>query len=106
MAGRPSKSRNTIETWLQYLKPCYTPPVPHFFYLARCKDGSLYAGTCVDIEKREAKHNDGTGAKYTRSRLPIKIIYTEEFKTLSEARKREAEVKKWKKEKKEALPKS
>lgn len=75
----------------------------HFFYLARCADGSLYAGTCIDIAAREAKHNDGTGSKYTRSRLPIKIIYHEAFETLSDARKREAEVKTWSKQKKESL---
>lgn len=77
--------------------------MPHFFYLARCNDGSLYAGTCIDAAEREAKHNDGTGAKYTRSRLPVKIMYTEAFETLSEARKREAEVKKWNKKLKENL---
>ncbi len=77
--------------------------MPHSFYLARCSDGSLYAGTCIDIREREAKHNDGTGAKYTRSRLPIKIIYHEEFATLSEARSREAMVKRLSKQEKEAL---
>jgi len=77
--------------------------VPHYFYLARCADDSLYAGTAIDIQEREAKHNDGTGAKYTRSRGPVKIVYSEEFETLSEARKREAEVKKWPKLKKESL---
>jgi len=80
--------------------------VPHFFYLARCSDGSLYAGTCIDPEGREAKHNDGTGAKYTRSRRPVKIIYTEKFRTLSKARKREAEVKRWSRERKEVLAKT
>lgn len=77
--------------------------MPHYFYLARCKDASLYSGTCIDPEEREAKHNDGTGAKYTRSRRPVTIVYTEEFATLGEARKREAEVKKWQKIRKEAL---
>ena len=75
----------------------------HFFYLARCSDGSLYAGTCVNIREREQTHNEGRGAKYTRSRLPIAIIYSETFATLSEARKREAEVKRWNKRQKEAL---
>lgn len=77
--------------------------MPHFFYLARCADGSLYAGTCMDLAEREAKHNEGNGAKYTRSRLPVKIIYHKDFATLSEARKREAEVKKWNKMDKETL---
>lgn len=75
----------------------------HFFYLARCGDGSLYAGTCLDLEERERKHNEGTGAKYTRGRGPVRIVYHEEFPTLSEARRREAEVKKWPKERKEEL---
>lgn len=75
----------------------------HYFYLARCRDGSLYAGTCTDLQAREAKHNDGTGAKYTRSRKPVRIIYHETFATLSEARRREAEVKKFSKECKEQL---
>jgi putative endonuclease len=81
----------------------YTLTVTHYFYLARCSDNSLYAGTCIDVLEREKKHNEGKGAKYTRSRLPVQIIYTESFETLSEARKREAEVKKWSKEKKEVL---
>ena len=75
----------------------------HFFYLARCADGSLYAGTCLNLQEREAKHNDGTGAKYTRSRRPVKIIYHEKFATLGEARQREGEVKRWKKCEKEKL---
>jgi putative endonuclease len=73
----------------------------HFFYLARCSDSSLYAGTCVNLKDREAKHNAGTGAKYTRSRLPVVIIYSEECATRSEALKREALVKTWTKKAKE-----
>lgn len=78
----------------------------HHFYLARCSDRSLYCGTCIDLLEREEKHNSGKGAKYTRSRRPIKIIYHEEYKTLTEARKREAEVKKWSKAEKEDLASS
>ena len=75
----------------------------HFFYLARCADESLYAGTCVDLDARLEKHNAGTGAKYTRSRRPVRIVYFEEFPTISEARRREAEVKQWSKSEKEQL---
>jgi putative endonuclease len=75
----------------------------HYFYLARCSDGSLYAGTCLDLKSREAKHNDGTGAKYTRSRRPVAIIHHERFKTLSAARKREAQVKRFSRADKESL---
>jgi predicted GIY-YIG superfamily endonuclease len=77
--------------------------VTHFFYLARCADGSLYAGTCLDLAEREAKHNDGTGAKYTRSRRPVTIVYHEELPTLSAVRKREAAVKKLTRDAKERL---
>ncbi len=103
---RPNLARTLTETRsVEGLCIAILWTVPHFFYLARCADHALYAGTCVDIEDREQKHNDGKGAKYTRSRRPVKIIYFETFQTLSEARKREAEVKKWKKGEKEALVK-
>jgi len=75
----------------------------HYFYLARCSDGTLYAGSCVDVAAREARHNAGMGARYTRSRRPVGVVYREEFATLSEARRREAEVKKWRKAEKERL---
>ncbi len=78
----------------------------HYFYLARCADGSLYAGYCTDLSAREAMHNSGRGAKYTRSRLPVRIVYHEAFAARSDALKREAEVKKWRKERKEALVRS
>lgn len=77
--------------------------MPHYFYLARCNDGSLYAGTCIDLKERETKHNAGIGAKYTRSRRPVTIIYHEEFSTLGEARSREMNVKKMKRKDKQAL---
>lgn len=75
----------------------------HYFYLARCSDGSLYSGYCKDLKVREEMHNAGKGAKYTRAHLPVKIVYSEEFATLSEALKREAQVKKFPKLQKEEL---
>jgi len=74
-----------------------------FAYIARCSDNSLYTGYTTNIEKREAKHNKGDGAKYTRSRRPIKIIYFEEYNTRAEAMKREREIKKFSKKRKEQL---
>ncbi len=83
---------------------CHTDMIQSsFFYFARCSDGSLYAGSCVDVGAREKMHNDGKGAKYTRSRLPVKIIYTEEFADRSDALRREALVKTWTKAQKEQL---
>jgi putative endonuclease len=79
--------------------------VPHHFYLARCSDGSLYAGSCKDLQDREAVHNEGKGAKYTRSRLPVRFVYHETFATRSEAMSREAVIKRWPKKKKEELVK-
>lgn len=77
--------------------------MPYYFYLARCNNTSLYAGSCIDVKKREAAHNKGDGAKYTRAKRPVKIIYTEQFFVLIEARRREAQVKGWTKMKKEKL---
>lgn len=77
--------------------------MPFYFYLARCSDDSLYSGSCLDLKAREAKHNEGKGAKYTRSRRPVEIIYHEEFATLAEARRREASVKNLQKSEKENL---
>lgn len=79
------------------------PGMPHYFYLARCCGGSLYAGSCMDLLGRERLHNEGKGAKYTRSHRPIRFVYHERFQTLSAARKREAQVKTWTKAEKENL---
>ena len=75
----------------------------YYFYLALCSDGSLYAGTCVNLADREEKHNSGKGAKYTRGRAPVRFVYHEIFPTLSEACRREAEVKRWPRSKKDRL---
>ncbi len=75
----------------------------YYAYLARCSDGTLYAGYTNDLKEREAKHNQGAGARYTRARTPIKIIYSEEFETKPEAMRREYEFKKLKKDDKEKL---
>ena len=74
-----------------------------YLYLARCSDGSLYTGSCSDISAREQRHNAGTGALYTRKRRPISIVYHEQFSSLLEARRREAQIKRWSRKKKERL---
>jgi putative endonuclease len=74
-----------------------------FTYIARCADKSLYTGYCANLTDRENTHNLGKGAKYTRGRLPLKIIYSEEFETKSQAMKREAQIKKLKRLDKEKL---
>lgn len=65
----------------------------NYVYIIRCRDDSLYTGWTTDVEKRIAAHNAGRGAKYTRSRCPVRLVYLEIFSTKSEALKREAAIK-------------
>lgn len=69
-------------------------------YLLKCGDGSLYTGITTDLEARVQKHSEGKGAAYTRSHLPVTLMWHEVVASESIARKREAEIKKWKREKK------
>lgn len=75
----------------------------NYAYLVRCSDNSLYAGWTNDIEKRIKAHNNGTGAKYTKPRRPVTLVYLEVFDTKSGAMKREAELKKLSHRQKEEL---
>ena len=76
----------------------------HFVYILSCSDGSLYIGSTNNLLKRLHAHNSlKSGAHYTKIRRPVELVYSEEFKTLSEARKREAELKGWRREKKTEL---
>ena len=62
--------------------------------MVQCSDGTLYTGWTNDLKKRLKTHNAGKGARYTRGRLPVKLVYYEVFATKSEAMKREAQIKK------------
>jgi putative endonuclease len=64
-----------------------------YIYIVICKDNSLYTGITTDIDKRIATHNSGKGAKYTRGRGPVKLVYSEKHLGKSEASKREAQIK-------------
>ena len=64
-----------------------------YLYILRCRDNTLYTGITVDVEKRFAAHSAGRGAKYTRGRGPLELVYREECGTHSQALKREWEVK-------------
>lgn len=63
-------------------------------YLLECSDGSLYCGIAKNLQKRLAQHNAGKASKYTRSRLPAKVVYCENAKNKSSAMRREIEIKK------------
>ena len=65
----------------------------HYVYLVRCADSTLYCGWTTDLEKRVRAHNSGKGAKYTRSRRPVKLVYAEEFAEKQEALSREWHLK-------------
>jgi putative endonuclease len=76
---------------------------PTYTYILRCADGSLYTGWTTDLEGRLRAHNSGKGAKYTRSRLPVEIVYFETFETKSEAMSREWHLKRLSRAEKLAL---
>lgn len=63
--------------------------------MVRCKDNTIYSGYAVNPYKREEVHNSGKGAKYTRARLPVKLVYFEEFDDKKDALRREREFKKY-----------
>lgn len=72
----------------------------NYTYILRCADNTLYCGWTNDLERRLKIHNEGKGAKYTRSRLPVTLIYYEEFETSVEAQRREYQIKKLSRKKK------
>jgi putative endonuclease len=68
--------------------------MPFFVYILECSDNTLYTGSTHDLQKRLHDHNaTGAGAKYTRGRRPVKLVYTRKCTTLARARKIEAEIK-------------
>lgn len=74
-----------------------------FVYMLRCKDGSLYTGWTNDLDHRLAMHNSGRGAKYTRGRGPLELVYSEELPDKEAALRRECAIKKLRREQKLAL---
>jgi len=75
----------------------------NYTYMLRCGDGSLYTGWTNDLEKRFAAHSAGKGGKYTRSRLPVELVYHEEHDTKEAAMRREWEIKQLTRQQKLAL---
>lgn len=78
-------------------KPCW------WVYLLRCADGSLYGGATNRLEERVARHNEGKGAAYTRSRLPVELVWSEPAADRSAALRREAAIKRLRRQEKLAL---
>lgn len=77
---------------------------PWFVYMLRCSDNTLYTGITIDVFRREQEHNNSNlGAKYTRTRQPVNVVYQETQPSRSEAAKREHAIKKMTKAKKEKM---
>lgn len=72
-------------------------------YIVRCADGSLYTGASNNVDRRVKQHNSGRGAKYTRSRLPVVLVWSEEHPDCGAALRRESQIKALSKERREAL---
>jgi predicted GIY-YIG superfamily endonuclease len=75
----------------------------YYVYILRCADGTLYTGTTNDVERRAAVHNAGRGAKYTKPRLPVTVVYREETADKGAALRRELEIKRLSRAEKLAL---
>ena len=75
----------------------------NYTYIVKCSDGSLYTGWTTDVTRRVKEHNEGKGAKYTKSRRPVELVYYEAFETKQEAMKREYAIKQLSREEKEKL---
>jgi putative endonuclease len=75
----------------------------HYVYILRCSDGTFYTGWTTDPERRTKVHNSGKGAKYTRARRPVELIYYEEFDDKIEAQRREWAIKQLTRAEKEEL---
>jgi len=74
-----------------------------YLYILRCSDDSFYTGVTTDIPNRIEKHNSGKGAKYTRANRPVSLVYYETHDTERDAKRREREIKSWRREKKGRL---
>jgi putative endonuclease len=74
-----------------------------YMYILECADGSYYTGSTKDLERRLAQHQAGEGANHTKKRLPVKLVYYEEFQRIDDAFYREKQVQGWSRKKKEAL---
>jgi putative endonuclease len=88
---------------LSTILPQRNPMMSWRVYLLRCSDNSLYCGTTTDIERRLAEHNQGVGSRYTRSRLPVRLVWSSGELTKSESFKEEYRIKRLSKVMKEGI---
>lgn len=74
-----------------------------YTYILKCSDGSYYTGSTIDLERRLWQHQNAEGANYTKKRLPVELVYYEEYERIDEAFYREKQIQGWSRKKKEAL---
>ena len=74
-----------------------------YTYILRCSDGSYYTGSTIDLERRLEQHQSGEGANHTKKRLPVELVYVEEYDRIDIAFYREKQIQNWSRAKKEAL---
>ena len=75
----------------------------HFVYIVRCAGGTLYTGYAIDPTARTRAHNSGRGARYTAGRRPVQLVYVEPYRTKNQALRREHQLKRWTRTRKEDL---
>lgn len=75
----------------------------NYTYIVKCRDNTYYTGWTKDLDRRMKAHNRGNGAKYTRSRRPVRLVYYEAYRTKEEAMRREREIKRMSRKEKEKL---
>ena len=80
-----------------------TSETTHVVHIVECRDGTYYTGYTTDVERRVEEHNAGTGARYTRGRTPVEVVYTETYETQSAAMSREYAIKQLRRPQKERL---
>ena len=74
-----------------------------YLYILRCSDERIYVGSTIDLERRMEQHQAGEGANFTKKRLPIELVYVEQFERIDYAFNREKQIQRWSRGKKEAL---
>ena len=75
----------------------------NYIYILRCSDDTFYTGWTTNVQKRIEAHNNGTGSKYTRTRRPVELVYSENFNNKQDAQRREYKIKQMSRQEKELL---
>jgi len=101
----PSANRQ-VRSWHSFLNPAVDDGIVvavHFVYILRCATDVLYIGETADLDRRLEQHQDGSACSFTASRRPVALVYSEPHATRATALKRERQLKRWTRAKKEAL---